>query len=159
MCHLKSRCFWDSIYHKSFAKSLLDNIEIVSKHVNGISSCHGELTAYLFSECFFNEHFGKEHSTAVPYNCLWLTHARSSYSGPLWLPTDLLFSFFLLLSDLVFPHKCRTCSVKSDSECQLFSVKMLHGWFWTLCLALPWLFYKNWMSEINEPSTLDSAFL
>lgn len=31
----------------------------------------------------------------------------------------------------------------SMTECQLCSVKTLHSWFLTLCLALPWLFYKN----------------
>ena len=96
-------------------------------------------------------------STAVQDRCLWRmcwdlrqnkpdhVLGRSdwnSFSPPFFFFSFSWFIFFLHthIQDLL----CKTWLWMPVD-----SVKLLHGWFWILCLASPWLFYRNWMSEIK----------
>lgn len=125
--------------------------KIISKHGDGFYSWH----VALWPPSFFSVEKKSLRCCPVLLPLTDTLRFTSRESGHVQrLPTSLCFFFFIsflfFLGQIIFFHTdFRLCSVKDDSECQLCSLNLLHCWFWILSLASPWLFYKNWMSEIK----------
>lgn len=112
--------------------------------MESIAAVEGALLARftVFAECIIY--------SAVQYCCLWLTAALMNHGwGAALAEAPCRLFCFDSLVHLNKPLGPALVNLAPDASS---SVKMLRGWFWILCLALPWLFYKNWMSnKMNHP--------